>query len=206
MKKNTLLYLDSELVDKAKAANINISRFVENALRQELRASLPETAHEYLQKVVTDTSQEGSSFYGEAYRLPFQIESLKLRNVGLFKNFEIDFQKDAMNLICGPNSSGKSTIIRSILLVFGKQHEHFALSKNGEVTLKLFPEQSSISLVTSDKSQELMNGYQCLIADDILQTATADVTSALFQELSKLKIQSIITASTLPKNTNLLKL
>jgi post-segregation antitoxin (ccd killing protein) len=83
MKKNTLLYLDSDLVEKAKEANINISRFVEDKLTHELRAVRPKTAHEYLQKVIADTAERGASFYGEAHRLPFQIESLKLENIGL---------------------------------------------------------------------------------------------------------------------------
>ena len=41
MKKNTLLYLDSTLVEKAKAANLNISQFVEKKLIEELRTERP---------------------------------------------------------------------------------------------------------------------------------------------------------------------
>jgi post-segregation antitoxin (ccd killing protein) len=36
MKKNTLLYFDSDLVERAKRENINISRLTEEALKQAL--------------------------------------------------------------------------------------------------------------------------------------------------------------------------
>jgi len=50
MKKNTLLYLDSEIVQRAKTANINISRLTEEALLKALDMKRPETAKEYLRE------------------------------------------------------------------------------------------------------------------------------------------------------------
>ena len=213
MKKNTLLYLDNNLVDKAKEANINISQFVEKKLKEELRAARPKTASEYLQKIVSDTNLDGNSFYGEAYQLPFQIESLKLENVGLFKSFELTFKKDTVNLISGPNGSGKSTILRSILLAFGKRHKYFPKSPTGQIILTPFPNQCQITISVAEEAQDnYMNGYKCLIGDGIFNLIPAEMLTVVFQELHKLRIQAIITtlnefdSINYPKNTNLIKL
>jgi post-segregation antitoxin (ccd killing protein) len=72
MKKNTLLYLDSDLVERAKRENINISRLTEEALKQALEIGRPRTAQEHLRKLLADVGNE-SSFYGETYLLPFQM-------------------------------------------------------------------------------------------------------------------------------------
>jgi hypothetical protein len=211
MKKNTLLYLDSDLVEKAKAANLNISQFVEKKLKEELRAIPPKTPREHLQRVITDTLQGEASFYGEAYQYPFQIESLKLENIGPFKNKELHFKKEQINLIYGVGASGKSTIVRSILLVFGKRHKYFPKSDNGAITLKLFPDQKSIRIKADCQVQDgFSEDYTCFIGDGILQVAPKDMATAILQELHKLKIQTIVTTSIpvdtsdLPENTNVI--
>jgi hypothetical protein len=211
MKKNTLLYLDSNLVEKAKAANLNISQFVEKKLKEELRADLPKTPLVYLQRVITDTIQKETSFYGEAYQYPFQIESLKLENIGLFKSIELHFKKDAINLIYGVGASGKSTIVRSILLGFGNRHKYFPKTDNGAITLKLFPDQTSLIIKATDQVLDgFSDDYKCFIGDGILQVAPRDMATAVLQELNKFKIQSIITTSMpvdpsdLPESTNVI--
>jgi ATPase subunit of ABC transporter with duplicated ATPase domains len=212
MKKNTLLYLDNSLVERAKRANLNISKLVEEALKQALEIYPPQTAREYLQRVLEETSQEGSWIYGEAYCLPFQIKSIRLENVGPFKHFEIEFRKDAVNIIHGANGSGKSTIVRAILLAFGRQHKHFSNVERAKISLELFPNQSTISIMPELKRHNsFTNGYKCLVADDMLQATSAEMTPAIFHELSTLKIQSIVTLrsvdpSFLPRNANLLSL
>jgi len=92
-KKNTLLYLDSDLVEKAKTENINISKLAEDALRTALDMKRPVTVEEHVQRILKDadvTTHE--SFYQETYLLPFQIESLALDNIGPFEKFETRFR------------------------------------------------------------------------------------------------------------------
>jgi RecA-family ATPase len=96
-----------------------------------LKIAVPCTAREYLPKVLADAGR-AQAFYGEAYLLPFQIESLKLENVRPFQDFEAKFRKDALNVIYGPCGSGKSTIIRSILFAFGKWPHIFPSQKTGK--------------------------------------------------------------------------
>jgi len=195
MKKNTLLYLDGDLVEKAKRENINISRLAEDALKQALNICPPRTAHDYLQRVLEDAGG-GSALYGEAYLMPFQVESLRLENVGPFKEFEVEFGRDVLNVIFGLGGSGKSFIVRSILLAFGRRHKYFQTSDSGKVTLKLFPDQGSVSVTRSVENQsDITRGYKCLIADGVLQRAPRNMIPALYEEMKNLKIQIIVTTS-----------
>jgi post-segregation antitoxin (ccd killing protein) len=198
MKKNTLLYLDSDLVEKAKRENINISRLTEEALKQALEIERPRTAKEHLRKLLAEVGNE-SSFYGETYLLPFQIQSLKLTRVGPFDNFEVHFSRNSVNLIYGPCGSGKSTIIRSILYAFGIRHKRFTerVLSEGTITVKLFPGQDSINVMGMESGQNALRGYQCLVADDSLERILKDMIAPLFAELKRLGIQIILTASPL---------
>jgi len=212
MKKNTLLYLDADLVERAKKENINISKLAEDALKEALKITVPRTAREYLLRVLADAGRE-LAFYGEVYLLPFQIESIKLENVGPFQEFEAKFRKDGINVIYGLCGSGKSTIIRSILLAFGKRHTYFSKSKNGKIALKLFPDQDSISVIANQENPlDTVKGYRCLIGDDIFQRMSKSMISEICEEMKKLEIQIIITTSMIfdlskfPKDTNAIPL
>jgi len=212
MKKNTLLYLDSNLVERAKRENINISRLAEDALREALKITVPRTAREYLQRVLGDAGRE-LAFYGEAYLVPFQIESLRLENVGPFAEFEIEFSKDSINVIYGSSGSGKSIIVRSILLAFGKQHTYFTKSENGKITLKLFQDQDFVIVTTNERnSPDVARGYKCLVADNVFQRLPRSMIHAFCEEMKGLRIQIIVTASMaidpsmFPEDTNIISL
>jgi post-segregation antitoxin (ccd killing protein) len=197
-KKNTLVYLDSDLVERAKRENINISRLTEGALKQALEIETPRTAKEHLRRLLADVGSE-SSLYGETYLLPFQKESLKLTKVGPFDNFEARFSRNSINLIQGPCGSGKSTMIRSILHAFGISHRYFTdkAFSNGTITLRLIPKHNSINITGVDNSKNTTRGYQCLIADDPLERLPKDMIVPFFAELKPLGIQIMITASLL---------
>ena len=197
MRKNTLLYLDRDLVEKAKKMNINISKLVEATLRQTLDISSPRTASKYLQRMLSEAGGENASL--ETYLLPFQIESLELNNVGPFKEFEAHFNKNALNVIVGLGGSGKSCIIRSILFAFGRQHKFFDPGKNGRITIGLYPDQHSVSVTTNIEGQSgETRGYRCLIMDDILCKVPNDMKAAFLEELEKLGVQTILSTSMPP--------
>jgi len=213
MKKNTLLYLDSNLVERAKKENINISRLTEEALKQALEITTPRTAQEHLRKMLAEVGNE-NSFYGETYFLPFQVESLRLTKVGLFDNFETHFRRGSINVIYGSCGSGKSTILRSILYAFGIRHRYFdgRVFHDGTITLKLFPKQNSTKIAGIESSTNTARGYQCLIADDPLKRLPRGIIAPFFVELKRLEIQVMLTASLLietsklPKDTQIIPL
>jgi len=198
MKKNTLLYLDSDLVERAKRENLNISRLTEEALKQALEITTPKTAKEHLRRLLAEVGNE-SSFYGETHLLPFQIESLELTKVGPLNHFEAHFRRNSINVIHGSCGSGKSTIIRSILCAFGIRHKYFTEKAydTGAISVKLFPGQDSIKITGMNSSQNTLKGYKCLIADDPLERIPKDIIVPLFAELKHLGIQIILTASLL---------
>jgi len=212
VKKNTLLYLDINLVEKAKKRNINISKLTEDALKQALQTSLPVNAQEYVSRVLADAGNEVAR-YGESYLLPFQIESLKLSNVGPLREFEATFGRNAPNLIVGPGGSGKSFILRSILLAFGKQHTSFQTLGNGKVMVKLFKDQDLTTItINAEDKLDLARGYRCLLLDDAFHSVSEGMVSEIFSELQKLRLQTIMATSRLmdpsklPEGTNIVLL
>jgi len=60
MKKNTLLYLDADLVERAKKENINISKLTEEVLKQALEVERTRTAQERLRKLLAGVGNEDS--------------------------------------------------------------------------------------------------------------------------------------------------
>lgn len=213
MKKRTFVYLNSGLVERARRENINISGLTEEALRQSLEIEKPRTALEHLRELLADVGNE-TSMYGDVYFTPFQIQSLTLTKVGPFDNFQADFCRNSINLIYGPCGSGKSTMIRSILLVFGIRHRYFTnrVFADGKIKLRLFPNQDSININSIETHANATRGYQCLIADDALERLPKNVIAPLFTEVKRLRVQIIMTASPLidksaiPKGVHIISL
>ena len=93
-------------------------------------------------------------------------------------------------MIYGVGASGKTTIVRSILLVFGKRHKLFPKSDNGVITLKLFPDQVSLRIKANDQAQDdFSEDYKCFIGDGIMQSAPMEMATAILQELHKFEIK-----------------
>ena len=129
------------------------------------------------------------------------------------------FRKNSINVIFGnvvPEGSlrsSKSTIVWSILLAFGVKHRYFfdTMFSAGAITLKLFPGQDSINL-TGAASSGNARGYQCLLADDLIENIPKDMIAPLLVELKRLEIQIIMTTSLpidtyrLPEETQLIPL
>jgi len=168
----------------------------------ELR-SQPETASGRLLKYLSEVGSEVSR-YGEAYFLPFQIESLILSNIGPFERFEAHFNRNSVNLVCGPGGSGKSIALRAILFAFGRQHRYFderALD-NGVISVKLFAGQNSVKITGNERHRP------CIIADDSFERMREAEVIPFINELNSLKdTQTIATArrldvSKLPEDVN----
>lgn len=113
MKKNTLLYLDENLVELAKNTGLNISQITEDTLRSHLAPimSVGERQLDF-EGHLKDLKKEGRYFF-----LSFHIKEIRLENIRKFDSLNIRF-KDGLNVIYGMNASGKSTIIEAIARTF----------------------------------------------------------------------------------------
>jgi len=96
MKKDTLLYLDADLVERAKRENVNISRLSEDALKEALKITVPPTARE-LENVYPFQDFEAkfrkgalNVIYG-ALRL-WKINHYKVNSVRIWQTAYIFFQ------------------------------------------------------------------------------------------------------------------
>jgi len=209
MKKNTLLYLDSFLVERAKQEQINISELTEEALKHALEKTTPKTAAEYLRRAITNTNKNLSP-YGEAHLLPLQIQSVTLKNIGKFQNHTVNFKKDTINAVCGPNGSGKSTILRAIHQVFCSPKNYFSDSENAEIQVRLFPDQQTATINPNEYDlQDLTRGYKCLLLDNFVPRASPIMLRDLLKLLADLQIQVITTAydsSMFPETSNIINL
>jgi len=125
MKKNTLLTLDSGLVELAKTRGINISGLVDNLLKSML---LGEGDPENILKTLDE--MKNARYFG------FSIQNLELKNVGPIKDFSAKFPKK-LSLIIGPNSSGKTTIHKCISHMLSYESHPGIFSENSEANLKI---------------------------------------------------------------------
>jgi len=105
MKKNTLLYLDENMVQQAKDLGLNLSKICQNAINSELSflGSGQFNPEDFLNELYLS---------GSAIFLPIKINSVKIENMGIIKNAEIEFKEK--NIIVGSNATGKTTILKSI--------------------------------------------------------------------------------------------
>jgi len=120
-KKNTLLYLDENLVELAKEKNFNISELAEEAIRTKLNIN------GYHKRFDPEEYLENLRKKGLAYYIPFRINKVEIDNYKFAKKINIDFRQK--NLVEGVNGSGKTRLVRSILLFFDNSHSLKDFSK-----------------------------------------------------------------------------
>ncbi len=192
MKKNTLLYLDSRLVAKAKQYNLNLSKITEDAVKSHLfpMLSIREKAEtdfwDYLKKLEKDKY---------VFFLPFRIKRMLLANIGPIKNIDIDFKR--FNLIIGNNASGKTTLIRSIAYAFGHEMTKEYFSKKSKIELYVHPENKYLfDRLPPNKKDNI----KCVLIDSGGSRFNQKYFEKFFDYLKKLEMQVIMTESRLREN------
>ena len=116
-KKNTLLYLDEDTVQEAKKLDINLSELAANAIK---RAVMLKQAYQDADKIIDNA---------EHHYIPIHVDTISVEKLGPVQHLEADFEQ--VNVIVGPNASGKTLIINKL---------HEALSRQGQSN---YPEQRS---------------------------------------------------------------
>ncbi len=180
-KKNTLLYLDEELVDKAKKMDVNLSKLTENAIKSKI---FPDMAAG--QKALFDLEgyMESLEEQGRCFRIPHRIKKVELENIGPFDSFEDSFEP--FTVIKGPNASGKTTLIRSIA--------YACCCTEGDASklLKDGGDEGRIEIKTNDKGKTSLiledgetrrEGDRCILLDDPLTRLDESTTSKFIEKL-----------------------
>ena len=138
-KKNTLLYLDENLVRRAKRFGLNLSEITEVALREKLLQYMSAGERQL------DFGQHLKDLQGEGmcFELPLELEGVEVRNLGPIDEFKAKF-KPGINVVLGPNGSGKSIIFKTVVHVFGSHPPFFDIKtllkhgkRRGEVKIHL---------------------------------------------------------------------
>lgn len=163
-KKNTLLYLDEDLVKKAKKEDINLSKLTESAIRSRLFSdvSVGESIVANLKEYLENLEEQGRCF-----RLPQKIEEVKLENVGPFDEFHETFEP--FTAVTGPNGSGKTVLLESIAHACGHSNEGLEkLKKQGKERGRIDVKTSGNgknSIVLEDNEARREN-VGCILIDD----------------------------------------
>ncbi len=122
-----MLTLEKKVVENAKAIGINLSQIAEDAIKEKLQEKLRPRG-------------------GGLIQVP-RVEKFILKNVGPFRGEkEISFSP-GLNLVVGPNASGKSTVLDSISAVYsGRQAptKNMAADPNEESYIRVVPEDGMV--------------------------------------------------------------
>jgi len=114
-KKNTLLYLDEELVQLAKGFEINMSEVAEVAIREKVFPLMSAGGRALLFDLLLEDLKKN----GECFTLPCAVKGVRLKNVGPLEELDAKFVR-GVNLVLGGNASGKSSLICAIACAMGQ--------------------------------------------------------------------------------------
>lgn len=175
-KKNTLLYLDENLVKAAKRFGVNMSEITEEALREKLYPHMSggERQMFFDQHLVNLWVEE------RCWELPIELDSVELKNVGPIDEFKARFTS-GINVVVGPNGSGKTMMFRAITHVFGQptesKWERIVLlkhgKKSGEIKIKLRGG-PMIKLELEKEKEKASHPRECLLVDEPLDHAMTE--------------------------------
>ncbi|HNZ60941.1 MAG TPA: AAA family ATPase [Methanofastidiosum sp.] len=187
-KKNTLLYLDENLVELAKEKNFNISEIAEEAIKTKLNIN------GYHKRFDPEEYLENLRKKGLAYYVPFRINKVEIENYKFAEKVNIDFKEK--NLLEGVNGSGKTRIVRSILMFFDNSHRLIGFSKEGcpqgigEIKIH-FDTRETISCEVCGERIGLNEG--CIVIDEGLGMLDSESGIVFLKYLLERKEQIIIT-------------
>ena len=194
MKKNTLLYLDDNLVAKAKQYHLNMSQITENAVRSHLfpLLSYGEKAEADFWEYLKNLEKEKVCFF-----LPSRLKKVKLTATGPIRQLTLTFTNN--NLVIGNSASGKTTLLRAIAYVFGHDPlDEYSFAK-GRIELETIPEPSyKMDL----KPEDAKSRVKCILLDCVGARLDKEHYQKFIKYLRSLDIQIIMTEYSQRENIN----
>jgi ABC-type lipoprotein export system ATPase subunit len=166
-KKNTLLYLDENLVSLAKKYELNMSEVTEAAIRSRLYPILSqgEQALDFPQ-YLDDLKKQS-----RCYLVPQTINSVMIENVGPLEKVVLRFAK-GLNVVVGSNGSGKTALVKTLAYAFGvtdfeKPQYSLTLEKDtGTTRIRPYPEEIRISFRRDNIGTTISRRNTCVLLDE----------------------------------------
>jgi hypothetical protein len=165
-KKNTLLYMEENIVKAAKVNNMNLSIIAEEAIKKKLFGKMS-----MAERVSFDSALylETLRDEGRCYRMPVTILSLKIKNIGHIRDLDVSFSN--FNIIKARYGSGNNILIKLIAHVFGfndfdfknilsTNHEYGEININAESNLFINLKRNESGNIVEDKHGG------CILLDD----------------------------------------
>ena len=200
-KKNTLLYLDEELVKIAKRYDLNISQVTEAAIKSKLFPELSQGKQIVLgiPEHLENMKKEGTCFF-----LPKTINSVKVEDIGFLKNQEISF-KNGLNFVVGCNGCGKTTLIHGIAQAFCLEKPNVKMihwkSYSGSVEVKTSGKPIKIKYNNPSEADVTDSHFQCILLDCPDGRLDNEQRKKFFEDIQELyKCQIISTTPNPPEN------
>jgi len=159
MRKNTMLTLEESVTETAKTVGMNLSQVAEKAIKDRIQEILRPRGQGIVQ-------------------IP-RAKKVVLKNVGPFQG-EREFEfSSGMNIIVGPNASGKTTIIDSLRTTYGDEKpptKNQSVEEEDESWIRVVPldgsikrnigDEDEISFPRRDTSERLdLDGFEGLTED-----------------------------------------
>ena len=180
-KRNTLLYLDKDLVNESKRAGLNLSLVAEEALRSRLP---------YYGRFRPETHLMRALKEGSAAILPMRIEELSITDVNGMNNKTLRL-KD-LNMIAGGNGAGKSRIFRLLCRAFRiSQSNGLAYHSREKIVVTIAPTRR-IEYSEDKGDSDMAWNKQCLIADALFTPLDKEARSKMLKHLIKTGAQLIL--------------
>jgi ABC-type lipoprotein export system ATPase subunit len=197
VKKNTLLYLDVNLVKNAKKRNLNISKITESGIKYHLFPYLS-----YGEKAALNFRNYLDILIEEkrCFPLPFCLKKVDINNLGNIEDLSINFEK--INILLGNYGSGKTTIIRCIAHLFGLtklEYEHLLRSDslNGKINVEITSNNKLVMKLKRDNYGTVNrdNITKCYLLDDPGERLDDENFNKFLSYLRQLNLQIIMAVS-----------
>ncbi len=178
-KRNTLLYLDKDLVTASKKAGLNLSLVAEEALRSRLP---------YYGEFRPETHLMQALEQGSAAILPLRIEELHIIDKMVNKTIELK----GLNLIVGGNNTGKSTIFRLICGAFKiSQLNRLSYHLSSKIEVTIAPTRR-IDYGEAESDSRIPLNTQCLVTDTLFTQLDGESRSKMLKYLIKTGAQLVL--------------
>jgi predicted ATP-dependent endonuclease of OLD family len=171
-----------------------MSEVAEAAIRSQLYPTLSQDERALdLPQFLDDLKKQGY-----CYLVPQTIESVAVENIGPLKSLRLKFAR-GLNLVVGPNGSGKTALIKTIAHDFGllgSSRPPYLPTRgkdSGTVKIRPYPEEVELSIKFDSIGPIVSRKETCILLDNPTAVLTKPVKQRFLKHVAREFDQAIIT-------------